>query len=86
MCLLMRKLIIEASSLASARGFLDALSGFRAEIVHAGNRFLIRIELADDAEIVAVSNVIENHVSQRGRGAAVLDLDGRPYTLHAAWD
>ena len=79
MCLLMRKLTIEAKGLESAHGFLEALSGFRAEIVEAGDRYLISIELADDAEIVSVLNAIENHVGRRGRGAAVLDLDGRRY-------
>ena len=36
-CLLMRKLTIEARSLESARRFLGALSDFKAELVEAGD-------------------------------------------------
>ena len=85
-CLLMRKLTIEARSLESARRFLGALSDFKAELVEAGDTYLIPIELSNDAEIVSVLNAIENTVGRRSRGAAVLDLDGRRYAMRTGLD
>jgi hypothetical protein len=79
----MQTLTILASSPESARGMIEALSEFRAELVDEGERCEVVVQLGgSDGEIVQALNALERYVTNRGAGPARIELDGRDYTLH----
>lgn len=79
----MRTLTIGAESLASARGFLDALEGFPAELMMASDgTYQVQIGLDEtNRSAIEVLNTLEQVVTERAAGAARLELDGRRYLL-----
>ena len=77
----MRRLTIQAASPQSARGFLNALTEFRA--VPIKGDLGVTVQLRSDEEIISVLNALEEYVTQRAHGPAQIDLDGQRYTLHA---
>ena len=82
----MNKITIEAATPESALALHRALAGFRAELRESddGRRY-IDIELSGgDREIVEVLNAVEDYVTHRNDGPALVALDGRVYTRHAA--
>lgn len=81
----METLTIRAASLDSARGFRAALQNFQVELVEAPpGTFLVKVAFSgSNREIVAVLRALEDCVSQRSDGPAVVGLNGRTYTLHA---
>jgi hypothetical protein len=80
-----RTLTIEATSLASARGFYEALASLGAELVDDVNgTYEVRIPLdGKDSTIVTVLQLLEEHVATRGGSSARIGLDGRSYLLEA---
>lgn len=79
----MRTLTIEASSPESARGFLEALVEFQASLSERDGRSTVRVELrGDDQEIVDLLNTLEDHVTTRASGPALVDFEGHVYTMH----
>lgn len=79
----MRTLTIGASNLASARGFLDALDGFQAElVVTAEGTYQVRVDLdATDRNVLRVLNALEDHATARASGGVRLEVDGHSYLL-----
>lgn len=78
----MRTLTIGAANLASARGFLDALGAFQAELVMAGDgTYQVRIEV-DATDHSAVQ--APNGTAARAPEPARLEVDGRRYPVGAA--
>jgi hypothetical protein len=82
----MQTLVIEAVSLESARGFAEALSRFQPELVESDDgKHAIRVAVGgNDQNLVALLNLLEEYVTRRGDGPALVDLDGRTYKLHPA--
>lgn len=77
----MHTLTIGAVSLQSARGFLESLDGFQAELVEsAPGRYEVRITL-DGRKIHECLNAIDRHVTERDDGPVPLDFDGQRYLL-----
>jgi hypothetical protein len=60
-----RSLTIEAASLASARGFYAALAGFNVELELADDRYLVRVAIRTDADVVRVLRALEQHAENR---------------------
>lgn len=81
----MNTITIEAATPESAVGLYAALAPFGAELRKGddGRRF-IDVELRGDRQIVDVLNAVEDYVTQRNDGPALVALDGRTYKLHAA--
>jgi hypothetical protein len=80
----METLTIRAASLESAHGFCSALKDFRAELLEGPpGTFLVKVTFSgSNREIVSVLRVLEECVSQRSDGPAVVGLAGKSYTLH----
>jgi hypothetical protein len=79
----MQTLRIEAASTASARAIIRALAEFQAELVEgADGRSEVVVTLRGDQEIIRVLNALELYVTERSRGPAKIDLEGRKYTMH----
>jgi hypothetical protein len=78
----MQTLHILAVSPASARGLINALRGFDAELVRTSDGgFEVRIELeGNDEETVAVLNALHSFVNDRASRAHVR-LNGREYVM-----
>jgi len=77
-----RTLTIEAASPESAEDFLSVLADFTAEAIETGDsKHLVSVAVTGDREIVELLNVLEEHVSRRGRLARV-EIDGQNSTLH----
>jgi hypothetical protein len=78
----MQTLHILAVSPASARGLINALRGFDAELVRTSSGgFEVRIELeGNDEETVAVLNALQSFVNDRASRARVR-LNGREYVM-----
>lgn len=81
----METLTIRAASLESAQDFCAALEDFRAELVEdPPGTCLVRITFnGSNREIVSVLRALEECVSERSDGPAVVGLNGKTYTLHA---
>ena len=81
----METLTISAASLDSAQDFCAALADFRTELTEAEpGAFLVTINFnGSNQEIVAVLRALEECVSRRSDGPAVVGLNGQTYTLHA---
>ena len=63
-----RRLTIEASSLASARGFYAALTGFRVELeLTPDDRYIVTVGIRNDADVVRVLQALERHAEARSR-------------------
>ena len=78
----MHTLTIGAASLQSARGFLDSLDGFQAELIEsAPGEYQLRITLHGGREVHDVLRAIDEAVTERANGPIRLDLDGQHYTL-----
>jgi hypothetical protein len=81
----MRKLTIEAASSESARHILDALASFDPELLDDGGGVpSVAVAIRDDRQLIQILNAIEQHITARSQGAAVLDLGGRKYQMDAA--
>lgn len=80
----MQKLTVDASTNEVAQGLFSALAGFYPEIVKTpGGGYQVVVALGGrDAEIIAILSALERHVTERGKGPAKIDLEGRSYTLH----
>ncbi len=80
----METLTIQAASRESARAMLAALSEFQAELIETvDGRCEVVVNLGrGDREIVAVLSALEAYVTQRARGPARLELNGRNYVMH----
>ena len=62
----MRRLTIEAASLASARGFYTALTGFNVELeLTTDNRYLVTVGIRSDADVMRVLRALEQHAETR---------------------
>jgi len=82
----MKNITIEAATPESAVALCEALAGFHAELRQDddGRRF-VDVELrGGDREIVEVLNAVEDYVTHRDDGPALVAIDGRGYMLHAA--
>ena len=83
----MQTLRIEAASPASAHTMIDALAGFKAELVEGEDGCSeVVVSLGGDTEIVGVLNALEQYVTQR-RSALfallkMLEFEGHEYTMH----
>jgi hypothetical protein len=74
---------ILAASPDSARGLIEALADFDAELIHSSDgsySVTVRLE-GDHAETIAVLNVLEEYVTERARTARVT-LNGRDYVMY----
>jgi hypothetical protein len=72
-------LTIGAASLQSARGFLDNLDGFQAELVESTpGEYQVRIHLHGGREIHEALHAIDKAVTERANGPVRLELDGQP--------
>ena len=81
----MRKLTIEAASSESARHIRDALARFDPELLDDGGGVpSVAVAIRDDSQLIEVLNAIEQHITARSQGPAVVDLGGRKYRLDAA--
>jgi hypothetical protein len=61
-----RRLTIEAASLASARGFYTALTGFNVELeLTHDNRYLVTVGIRSDADVMRVLRALEQHAETR---------------------
>ena len=80
----METLTIRAASLDSAQNFCAALADFRAELIEAEpGDFLVTINFSgSNREILAVLRALEECVSRRSDGPAVVGVSGQTYTLH----
>ena len=63
---LVRMLTIEAVSLASARGFHDALVGFHVELEQSDATYTVRVKVGSDRDIIRVLKALETHLLDRG--------------------
>ena len=81
----METLTIRAASLDSAQNFCATLADFRAELTEAEpGAFLVTVTFnGSNQEIVSVLRALEECVSQRCDGPAVVGLGDQTYTLHA---
>ena len=81
----MRTLSIEADSTESAQSICAALSAFGAEVLEREDRgTVVRVKLTGSSgEIVSLLNAIQDYVSARSTGTAVIELDGRSYLMDA---
>ena len=79
----MRKLTIEAASPESARHIFDALAGFEPELVEDGEGLTVAIALRSDGQLIGVLNALEQHVTSRAQGPAIVGLGGHKYRLDA---
>jgi hypothetical protein len=72
-----------AASPESARGLIDTLSDFDAELIHDSDGSCeVKVTLdGSDQEIVAVLNALERHVTNRARSARIT-FDGHEYVMH----
>jgi hypothetical protein len=76
-------LTIQAASRGSAQAMLAALSEFGAGSDRDHGRCEVVVNLrGSDREIVTVLNALEAYVTQRARGPARLELNGRSYVMH----
>jgi hypothetical protein len=81
----METLTIRAASLESAQDFCAALAGFQAELVETEQGTEVTIKFSGrNREIVAVLRALEECVSRRSDGPAVVGVSGQTYTLHPA--
>jgi hypothetical protein len=80
----METLTIQAASKESAQDFCSALGDFRAELVEAEQgALLVRVTFSgSNREMIAVLRALEECVSRRSDGPAVVGLSGQTYTLH----
>lgn len=79
----MERLTIKAASQESARQFCAALADFETELEDTDSGPLVTITIGGtQREILAVLRALEECVSQRGEGAAVVGLGDQTYTLH----
>ena len=80
----MEMLTIYASSPATGRAMLAALSAFRAEMLEDGDGSCeIAVRLGSDSEVVAVLTALERYVTERANGPARMDFKGHSYVMHA---
>lgn len=79
----MQTLHIVAAGPESARGLIDALHDFDAELLRTSDGgYEVKIELgASDRETVAVLNALEQYVNDRAMRAEIT-LNGREYVMH----
>ena len=81
----METLVIHAVSRESAEGFCAAVAEFDPRLVEfESGRYQVEIPLAGVGakQIVAALSALEAYVTERGDGAASLELGGQPYELH----
>lgn len=80
----METLTIQAASKESALAFCAALGDFRAEHLEAEHgALLVRVTFSgSNREMIAVLRALEECVSRRSDGPAVVGLSGQTYTLH----
>jgi hypothetical protein len=75
------KITVNAVDQASALGFHQALARFYSEIEQADDgRWLVSVP-RESQTIVAILDTIEEHVTARGDGPALVDLDGHEYRI-----
>jgi hypothetical protein len=80
----MEKLTIKAASQESAQQFCAALADFQCDIEDSETGPLVTVTLdGTKREMLAVLRALEECVSQRAEGAAVVELGDQTYTLHA---
>jgi hypothetical protein len=81
----MDSLVIHAASLESAQGFSAGLAEFRGKLVGPDEygRYTVEFTIeGGDRRIDALLHALEEYVSHRGDGPALLELSGHRYTLH----
>jgi hypothetical protein len=79
----METLTIRAATQESARDFCAALADFQTELSEDETGTLVTVSFrGSNREIVAVLRALEECVSRRGEGSAVVGLGGEIYTLH----
>ena len=81
----MRTLSIQARTAETAHHLHKALATFGAEVIQQDDTFAVRVDLSHGgAEIGSLLNVIQRHVAEWQAGSALIDLDGRTYTMAAS--
>lgn len=79
----MERLTITAASHESARQFCAALAGFQTELEDTEAGALVTVTFSGARrEMLAVLRALEECVSQRAEGPAVVGLGDQTYTLH----
>src|SRR5262245_23744156 len=80
----MRSFIVEAKSLESAQGILEALANFGPAVTgNAADGYTVSVDVgSSDQAVLSVLDALESHVLERDDGPAKVELDGRQYTLH----
>jgi hypothetical protein len=69
----------------AARGFLDSLERFHAELVNTEDgRHEVRIRVHDEKEVFDALDAIESYVTERAGVAARIGLDRRFYLIEPA--
>ncbi|HZO34498.1 MAG TPA: hypothetical protein VFB17_05415 [Gaiellaceae bacterium] len=62
----MRRLTIEAASLASARGFVAALEGFPVELHRTEDgEYVVLVRMRSDRDVVPILRALEQHAETR---------------------
>ena len=80
----MRTLSIQARTAETAHHLHNALATFGAEVIEQDDTFAVRVDLSDaGADIASLLNAIERYVADCEAGPALIDLDGRTYTMAA---
>jgi hypothetical protein len=79
----MEKLRIYAASRESALAMLASLAKFRAVLAEGPRGYEVLIAVnGNDAEIVGVLDALQQYVTNRGSGAAKVELNGYSYVMH----
>jgi len=82
----LRSLSIEARSLQSAQALYSALSSFLPELEGDDERgYRVTVPLTtNDKQVIEILDAIEQHVTERGKEPARVEIEGHHYTLHAS--
>lgn len=79
----MERLTIKAASKESARQFCTALADFQTELEDTETGTVVTVTIGGtNQEMLAVLRALEECVSQRAEGPAVVGLGDQIYTLH----
>jgi hypothetical protein len=81
----MKMLSIEAHTADTAQALRRALAAFEADVIEQDPEgFVVRVDLSPfGADIGPVLRVIQRYVAGCEAGSALIDLDGRTYTMES---
>jgi hypothetical protein len=80
---MVKTLSIEAASAEAAYGLHSALAPFGPELMER-ETFVVRVDLSNrEDEVGSVLHAIQEYVNARQGGPALIDWDGRTYSMEA---